>query len=471
MLFCKPELSLSGGILRLLSTISAAGLLVAPGIFRDIGLLYGVLLVYFIAAISLLALLLQVQVIRYVPLRYSSYFTLAQITSPSLAILFDISIALKGFLSCVIELIVIRDFLPEFSVGTKPSIVNFLIGKRCLLGILTFLIIGPLCWSKGNDLFKYLTRSIVGTVAFFTAVLVYYSIVPPNQQGDDTFTPEIDHILKHPSIFNAVAILFFIFGCQHSMFGVINEQKDKLFRGIRRIAFISVSIQLGVVLLICTSGYMAFKSNMKDNIINNFPNTVAVIILKIMFILLMIITFPCQCYAQRAAFHRIYNWATTTAESEDIAQNEYGHSRNSDASTSNIVISETTPLLMCEGHTIPIEELVEEGSVRQFDIRPVSETTYTIMTIGIVLCAYAFTLLSVSLVELVVVIGSTSSTLISLILPGLFAYRLVGSEYISYEGHIPFLTKFYRDAGLILAIFGILIITTFLIFILPLDII
>lgn len=471
-LFCKPELSLSGGVLRLLSTMSTAGLLVVPVIFRDEGLLRGILLTASIAMLSLLALLLQAQSIRYVPLRYASYFTLSQITSPSLAILFDISIALKGFLSCVIELIVIRELLPNIETSNKPFPVNILLHKQFILGFLTFFLMGPLCWLNGNGLFKYLTRSTIGVVASLMVVLSYYSVVSPTSRNEDILATNTDNILKHPTIFNAVAILLFVFGCQHSMFGVINEQRDKLYSCVKHIAYLTVSCQVAVVLTICASAYLTFGTTIQDNILNNLHNSFPVIVLKMAFIFLMVITFPYQCYAQRAAFHRIYNWSTTSQkEDEEYAQSAYGHARNSDASTGNVVISETTPLLMCEGHTIPIEELVEEGSVRQFDIRHISDTTYTIMTVAIVIFAYGFTLLNVSLIELVVVIGSTSSVLMSFVLPGLFAYRLVGSEYDCYRNKMPFLTSFYKNMGLFLAVFGILIITTFLVFILPFDVI
>ena len=54
-------------------------------------------------------------------------------------------------------------------------------------------------------------------------------------------------------------------------------------------------------------------------------------------------------------------------------------------------------------------------------------------------------------------VGATGSTSISFTLPGLFGYKLIGSESLAVGQMISKRDMFYKRASLLLAIFGILV--------------
>ena len=474
--YCPVGLTKKDGVFMLLCTMCSAVLLAVPYIYKSFGIIAGLGITLLISLLSLLGLLVQSLVIRYVPLRYASFFSLAQITNPKLGILFDFGIALRSFGSCLIHLVVIRDLLPIlFSTGdnTLQTLDEVEVTNRTdvQLGIIIIFIIAPLCLLRGIYLAKYVKKIAFSIVAYFILILILMPLFHYNKIDD--LRGKIYFGIppnKDINVVGVLAILVFLLNSHHHMFAMINEQEEMGFHEVKMIAVTTVLIQFSIISIIGLTGYLTFGDNVKENILSQYPSFPEIIVVKVTYFILMILSFPFQCYPLRAALNRIKNWVRRRLEFKKEDDNSNNESRNSDASASTLVSDQTTPLLLtCEGHTIPIEELVEEGSHKQLDIRPTTQRNFTIYTIVILICTYPISMTNISMMNILSFVGCTAAVLISYILPGIFAYQLIGVEYESFSTKTPFITTFFKYSGLGLAIIGVLISTVYLLFILPLQ--
>ncbi|CAB4252150.1 similar to Saccharomyces cerevisiae YER119C AVT6 Vacuolar aspartate and glutamate exporter [Maudiozyma barnettii] len=478
--YCRVSSTVKDGVARLMNTLCSAGLLAIPYIYRPFGLVTGICMTFFVSLLALIGLLVQAQVIRYVSLRYASFFSLAQITSPKLGIIFDFAIASRCFCSCVIHLLVIRDLLPVPFTSNSESMTEFLLSPRIQLTFITVIVIIPFCFSRNVCVTKHLMRLSIMVLVYFGCVITILfwmkpgdlkdyrgkiSIgIPHNINDDDNDDDDDSNMLK------SMALLIFVFNSHHHMFAMINEQEEIRFCEVKKIAMIVSSIQFFIALFIGVVGYLTFGNNVSENILCLYPALWSVSILKFFYIILMISCFLFQCYPLRASLNRIINWIQNRFYNKAVGDTFNDQSRNSDASAITMVYDQTTPLLTCEGHTIPIEELVEEGSNKQLVIMPMTERNFKIYSSAILICAYLIAMTKITMISVLVFVGSTSSAVISYILPGIFAYQLIGIEYESFCTKRPFITSFFKYAGLCLAIFGIFVLMLYTIFILPHEI-
>lgn len=88
-------------------------------------------------------------------------------------------------------------------------------------------------------------------------------------------------------------------------------------------------------------------------------------------------------------------------------------------------------------------------------VPPLQGRRFTVITLIILIASYLLAISVTSLARLLAIVGSTGSTSISFILPGIFGYWLIGSEYTPEE--LPRTLKFAKLAGLLLTIWGVIV--------------
>lgn len=107
--------SIQSAIVNLLNTIVGAGILAMPFAIKQNGILLGSFLILFSGSAAGLGLYFQGLCSTFLPPGKASFFQLAQITYPSLSVIFDIAIAIKCFGVGVSYLIIIADIMPQIS--------------------------------------------------------------------------------------------------------------------------------------------------------------------------------------------------------------------------------------------------------------------------------------------------------------------------------------------------------------------
>lgn len=175
---------------------------------------------------------------------------------------------------------------------------------------------------------------------------------------------------------------------------------------------ISTSIGSAVVIyhIIGVLGYLTFGNSVGSNIIQMYDDGMLVTIGRIAIVVLVMFSFPLQCHPCRACLDKVLIaisnfWESTRfGKPSDPSQYSSLSGQNQDD----------------DGTLASPEELDDHGN----PIIVQSEFKFIVMTLSILLGSYIIAI-TVSELEVVLsLVGSTGSTAISFILPGIFYWKL-----------------------------------------------
>lgn len=192
----------------------------------------------------------------------------------------------------------------------------------------------------------------------------------------------------------AFPVIVFAYTCHQNMFSILNEIADN--SPFRTTSVIGASIGGACALYILTgiTGYLSYGDNIRGNIVSMYPTAAAATIGRFAIVILVMFSYPLQIHPCRASIDACSKWRPRPRRSQ-----------SSTASTS--ASRSPSPSL---SPTKPTPEMS--------DLRFAVTTTLLIITSFI-------TAMSVSSLSLVLAyVGSTGSTTISFILPGLFYYKI-----------------------------------------------
>ncbi|SCV01485.1 LANO_0F12002g1_1 [Lachancea nothofagi CBS 11611] len=426
--------SSASGVLTLLHTACGAGILAMPYAFKPFGLIWGFLMIIFCGLCSLSGLLIQGRVSKYAETRTASFFALSQITYPQLSVVFDLAIAVKCFGVGVSYLVVVGDLMPRiFDAFTSHSL---LLNRNFHISMVMLFIVSPLCFMKRLDSLRYASMIAISSVAYLCVLVVIHFGWPSEEihaiRGEVSVGKPAGPI---SAVFSCFPIFVFAYTCHHNMFSIINELRENTTSTIYKVSAVSVFCAMSLYLAIGGCGYATFGSNVAGNIITLYPQSAATIVGRIAIALLVMLAFPLQCHPARASIDHILHFI------KDKTQ---------DASAG----SEESQLIV----PTPEDVLVEEDSPQQRAVVPLEGKRFVAITTGILVFSYLLAISVTSLARVLAVVGATGSTSISFILPGIFGYKLIGSEFKS--GQIPKSTKWFRRLSLLLACWGVVVLVT-----------
>lgn len=439
--------STRSGVITLLHTACGAGVLAMPYGFKPFGLIPGLLVIIFCALCSLGGLLLQAKVARYVPEKSASFFTLTQIINPNLSVIFDIAIAIKCFGVGVSYMIVVGDLTPQIaSVFTSN---HLLLNRNVHITLIMLFIVSPLCFLKRLSSLRYASLIALLSVAYLCVLILVHFVWPSEEIRDlkGHVSLWIPHDETNP--LTTLPIFVFAYTCHHNMFSVINEQMDNSFRHIKKVAIYAMFLALSLYLLVGGMGYLTFGDHIIGNIIKLYPQFASTTVGRIAIVLLVMLAFPLQCHPARASINHILFYLQ-----EHLSPSK----QNTRTDNTANAVDEASTLIVNGDQEYMIDELIEEDSANQPPVVPLHGRKFVIITVFLLLASYLLAISVSSLARVLAVVGSTGSTSISFILPGIFGYQLIGSEVDS--GSLPFKTKLFKYAGLALAVWGVVVMAT-----------
>lgn len=468
--------TIRSGIITLLHTACGAGILAMPFAFKPFGLLFGILIITFCGFCALLGLLLQARVVRYIPQgSTASFFVLANQINPNLSVIFDIAIAIKCFGVGVSYLIVIGDLMPQIlNVFTENS---WLLSRNFHITMMMLFIVAPLCFMKRLNSLRHASMVAISSVVYLCLLVIVHFVLPSNDiiqlKGKVSWWYPKDE----PSPLTTLPIFVFAYTCHHNMFSVINEQPKKHFSNTRYIAVYSILLAFSLYIIIGGSGYLTFGDNITGNIIMLYPQSISSTIGRIAIVLLVMLAFPLQCHPARASIHHTIHFFETYYRNKS---NETNNSNRIDTPDNFTITTDTTNVIdndsdnstsalipqtsITEDATLIIaEELIEENSPKQPEIVPLKGKRFIIITTCILISSYLLATSVHSLAFILSLVGATGSTSISFILPGIFGYKLIGSEYIDVSNStmtMPKRTKIFKFLGLCLTLWGVIVMIT-----------
>ncbi|KAH3678168.1 hypothetical protein WICPIJ_008926 [Wickerhamomyces pijperi] len=491
--------------INLLNTIIGAGILAMPYALKADGILLGIFVIAFSACTSSFGLYLQGKCCKYVnDGEDASFFALSQLTYPMLSVVFDLAIAVKCFGVGISYLVVIGDLMPKIieSLINEDYLIahSVLLERNFWITLFMIVIVVPLSFLKKLDSLKYASMIALSSVVYLVVLVVMHF------WKDDIINKGPVRFIEPysaTSVFQSFPIFVFSYTCHQNMFSLVNELSDQSGRNINKVISMSIGIACALYILVGVTGYLSFGDNVEPNVIVGYSHSLSSTVGRIAIVILVMLSYPLQCHPARSSINHIIHYFQNFKEISrrpSIATIKSKRSQSSNLSGSTPLMDSVSSPLLKSGalgttprspsasspaasnyvQTLRVasmsqpplmqtvlndnassvldmdDEYVEEGNIA---VQPLKGKKFYILTTLILIFSYAIAISVTSLARVLAFVGSTGSTSISFILPGIFGYQLIGSEYYSLNGYdgMPVQDRVTRYMALGLSVWGILV--------------
>lgn len=442
--------------INLVKTILGAGLLAIPFAFRSDGVLIGTLLTLLAALTSGFGLFLLSKCSKtLINPRNSSFFTLCMLTYPLLSPLFDLAMIVQCFGVSLSYLVLIGDVFPGLFGGES----NFWI-------LLSAVVTVPLCCLKKLDSLRY--SSILGLFALaYLSLLVITYFAHDILLTDDykRYRGEVSWFKVYDTngLMSTFSIIVFAYTGSMNLFSIINELKENSMENITSVIKRSISISTFVFLAVGISGYLTFGSNTLGNIVLNYdPESIWTYIGKLCLGSMVMLSFPLLFHPCRSAINNLIVWLEIQFKMEPAitgdTRNEL-HSSRTDATPIRLSIQdeENESLSGLSNDAIESANTEETHIMRGNNVEhtPFPDSRFYAITVLLLLATYTLALKIKSFAFVLAIVGATGSTAISFTLPGLFGYKLIGTDSLAVGQVIPPRERFYKRCSALLVWYGL----------------
>ncbi|KAJ4298340.1 hypothetical protein N0V88_003367 [Collariella sp. IMI 366227] len=404
--------SIMSSNINLVNTIIGAGTLAMPSAMSHFGVMLGVILIIWCGLTSAFGLYLQSRCARYLDRGTSSFFALSQITYPNAAVVFDAAIAIKCFGVGVSYMIIIGDLMPGVAeaFGSANSGWPFLSDRRFWITAFFLFFIIPLSFPKRLDSLKYTSLVALVAIGYLIILVVYHFAADeiPNKGDVRLITWE-----GPVQALSSLPVVIFAYTCHQNMFSIMNEIKDNSPGSIVTVIGSSIGSAASVYILVAITGYLTFGSDVKGNIVGMYPQSIASTIAKAAIVALVTFSIPLQIHPCRASIDAVLRWRPGAGQ------------RNQSVSSTT---SGSQPLL--PSASAPSVAAVDSHGA---PVVAMSELRFALITSAILVLSYVTALNVSSLDRVLAYVGSTGSTAISFILPGLFYYKISDPDSIYHQ--------------------------------------
>ncbi|SCW01945.1 LAFE_0E10726g1_1 [Lachancea fermentati] len=452
----EPTATAFFSIVNLVKTIVGAGMLAIPYAFRSDGVLLGVTLTLIAAITSGFGLFVLAKSSKTLTdPRQSSFFTLCSISYPALSLAFDFPMFLQCYGVGLSYLVLIGDLFPGILGGTRNGWI-----------LASAVLIVPLSLIRRLDGLKY--SSILGLFAIgYLVCLIYgtfiYDVVLTNNykefRGDVSWVRVYD--LK--GMVSTFTIIIFAYTASMNMFSIINELKDNSMTNISKVINGSIGISTLLYVSVGLCGYLTFGSKVLGNIMLNYdPNSRWSQLGKLCLGFVVILSFPLMFHPCRIAANNMFHWFQITygrCEEHQEINTEHVHQSTpiamvvEDEEDRQVLGVQDTYQSIAQNNGADIERQVNKKK----EAVPFPNLRYYIMTALLLSSLYVLALNVTSFALVLALVGATGSTAISFTLPGLFGYKLIGSQAVMNGQLMSKADVFYKKCSLLLAWFGIIV--------------
>ncbi|KAL2121691.1 hypothetical protein VTJ04DRAFT_2146 [Mycothermus thermophilus] len=392
--------------INLVNTIVGAGTLAMPAAMSHFGVTLGVLLIIWCGLTSAFGLYLQARCARYLDRGTSSFFALSQITYPNAAVVFDAAIAIKCFGVGVSYMIIIGDLMPGVAeaFGALDSGLDFLSDRKFWITAFFLVFIIPLSFPKRLDSLKYTSMVALVAIGYLIILVVYHFAADeiPNDRDIRLIRWE-----GPVAALSSLPVVIFAYTCHQNMFSIVNEIKDNSPGSIVAVIASSIGSAAFIYILVAITGYLTFGNAVKGNIVGMYPPSVASTIAKAAIVALVTFSIPLQIHPCRASIDAVLRWRPNGGQRPAGPGNQ--------------------PLLPSAAATVVADS---HGGP---PVVAMSELRFALITSAILILSYITALEVSSLDRVLAYVGSTGSTAISFILPGLFYYKISDPDSIYHQ--------------------------------------
>ena len=389
-------------VINLLNTIVGAGVLAMPLAMSHMGVLLGTIVILWAGTTAGFGLYLQTRCARYLERGSASFFALSQITYPNAAVIFDAAIAVKCFGVGVSYLIIIGDLMPGVIRGFahEEQLGAFMFDRHFWVTAFMLVVI-PFSFLRRLDSLKY--TSVIALISIgYLVILVVYHFGAHDTLPDGKYKTPL-RILRWAGPIQALSsfpVIVFAYTCHQNMFSILNEIKDNSHFRTTAVLMASNGTAASIYVLVAITGYLSFGNEIGGNIVAQYVPSVSTTIGKAMIVILVMFSYPLQVHPCRASVDAVLKW------------------RPSARLKAKLTHSATSSLDSSPPRDVP---LLQPGKKRSTEL---SETRFAAITTAIIILSYIVAMTVSSLEAVLAYVGSTGSTSISFILPGLFYYKI-----------------------------------------------
>ncbi|WPK24919.1 hypothetical protein PUMCH_002218 [Australozyma saopauloensis] len=444
--------TIRSGSINLLNTIIGAGILAMPYGLMSNGLIFGSVLIVWSSLTSSFGLYLQNKVAKYTGQQGAvSYFSLCQLTYPQLSIIFDGAIAIKCFGVGVSYLVVIGDLMPKIAESLGCAEDSWFMERNLWISLFMFLIVTPLSYLKKMDSLKYASVVALVSVVYLICLVISHFFLDKNPNPVSIHLGPVSWRLTLASF----PIFVFAYTCHQNMFAILNElepsEKDgSQTRQSNIIIRNAILIACGSYLVVGILGYLTFGDAVNANIITMYPkDSIPSLIGRLCIVIMVSLSFPLQCHPCRGSVNHVIHFLQHGVLSDANARR--GSTPGSgylpipdDSHSADESFISTTPM-----------EGAHDTDGHDPVIVPLTKKKFYIITTVIVIASYLTAISVKSLAHVLAFVGSTGSTSISFILPGLFGYMLI--KPLNGATTLTNLEKISKYGGLALSIWGVIV--------------
>lgn len=401
--------------INLVKTLLGAGMLALPFAFKSQGFLLATFSIFFGFITSLFGVMLLAYSSGFVPAGQSSFFEVAKITYPSLAVWFDVAIGLKCFGVCISYLVIIGDLMPGVTAyfGYETSEMFWL--------IVAIIIVTPISFQKSLESLKTASMIALSSVVYLV-VLVFVHYVKGDtldQRGEISWIkPQ-----STASFISSVPLVVFAFTLAQNVFAAINELDDKSIHNIKNVSTRAIGTAGVIYFVLGALGYLSFGDNVRDNVISMYAPSVSSTLGRFAIVILVLFSYPLMCHPSRASITNVLNAVRESLKKPGAETRD-----------------DTTPLL----------------NASEIPQKPDEAAVHAIVTTLILILSFILANTLNSLELILSFVGATGATSVSFIFPGIFAYSLAGTDRENALIDLsPNQKKRVRKLSLLLVIYGV----------------
>jgi len=403
---------------NLANTIVGSGMLTFPLALASAGIIPGVFTCMFSGGASAFGLYLLSRAAAKTPHRRSSFFAVAELTYPRAAIFFDVAIAIKCFGVSISYLIIVKSLMPNVvaaihhDIGSPDTrLPDWALSGHVWICFIT-LILAPLAFLRRLDSFRHLSFIALFAIAYLLIIVVFGYFSPMEGAPEPG---EIHLIHFTPTFVSTFPVQVFAFTCAQNIFPIYNELVDNTQRRMNTVIATSIGSAVGVYEIIGVFGYLTFGSKVGANVIAMYPSTsIFIAVGQLAIAILVMFSYPMQVHPCRICLDKVFHLgsqASNFAPADDDNDN------------------------------VSVVDEHGAGEMSMFK--------HAVLTVAIVVSGFSIAYTVDDLQMVLSFVGSTGSTTVSFILPGLFFWKLTRND--------PRIGKMLNRSSLGLAIYGMLV--------------
>ncbi|KDQ61388.1 hypothetical protein JAAARDRAFT_54767 [Jaapia argillacea MUCL 33604] len=413
--------SLSSSVSNLANTIIGSGMLTFPLAMASAGIIPGIITCVFSGGVAAFGLWLLSLCAVHAPHRRASFFAVANLTFPKAAVFFDAAIAIKCFGVSISYLIIIKGLMPNVVASlyhdlTSPSTnppAWALSGRNWIT--LFMLVLVPLAFLRRLDSLRHTSYVALFAVGYLVLIVIICYFNPLDNMP---VRGEVHLVHFTPNFISTFPVQVFAFTCAQNLFPIFNELASNSQARMNTVIASAIGSATITYEIIAVFGYLTFGSKVGANIIAMYPSTSLFIAIgQLAIVILVLFSYPLQVHPCRNCLDKVFH-AGDVAAYKPAPTNDDESDEEGDAD---------------EDHS---------GG----DMSPLK---HTVLTAAIIASGFSIAYVVDDLQLVLSFVGSTGSTTISFILPGLFYWQLKRND--------PNANKTLTRAALGLAAYGMFI--------------